>query len=120
MNKTQPTADALLKSVMGFISESRQQLGQGVLLDMSPMEENVQILCEIITQLDATERKAYAGPLESLYQQLSELGGDLTSVRDYLRSQMNELPTHQRANIAYKSADAVDNYGPKDSDNEEN
>lgn len=118
---TQPnqTADQLLQSVMNTIDQSRKELSKGVLLDLTTMEKEVMQLCEVVTELEPDSRNQYAGPMESLYQQLTDLGTDLTNVRDYLKTQMNELPNHQRANIAYKSADAVDNFGAANKDDEQ-
>lgn len=114
MNTTVPNPDRLFDEIAGFIDESRKLLAQGAMMELAGMDDQVKKLCEEVTQLSKDDREKYAGRMQELLKGLQALGEEMTSKRDELAKDMRSLTDHQKANVAYRTAE-----GGRKKDNKE-
>ncbi|MBY0408045.1 MAG: hypothetical protein K2Q01_10160 [Rickettsiales bacterium] len=112
------TAEKLFQEIEQFISESRQILEEGALMEMQGLDLQVRMLCETVLLLSQAERIAYADRMQSLLGQLKELGEAMTASRDNLSEEIRQLNHQKKAAQAYKTADSRDGFGKRDTDEE--
>ncbi|MGE0755151.1 MAG: hypothetical protein AB7L92_08345 [Alphaproteobacteria bacterium] len=111
---TQNNPEKLFDDVRQFIADSRAIIARGDMLQLDGLDSEVQRLCEAVLQLSQDERLKYAGTLQELLYSLNALGEELSRQRDVVAAQIHDLSDHRRANVAYKKADATDDFGKKD------
>lgn len=103
----------LLTEINRFITESRQLLDSGALMELQGMDDQVRELCERVLELPDEERFAAAEPMQQLLEDLKDLGDAMVRQRDQLAGEISSLTTQKKAATAYKIADASDSYGKR-------
>ncbi len=109
-------AEQLFDEIGQFVKESHALLESGAIMELTGLDERVRTLCDQVLQLTQEERLMYADRLQELLEKLNGLGQALVSERDKLGEEASQLTQHKKAHVAYRTADARDNYGDKDED----
>ena len=110
--------EALFTRIEQFIKQSRAMLAEGGDVDATGLDEQVQHLCRTVLQLSQQERVAHADRMQELLQGLHDLGEDMVTQRDALKSELQQLNQQKKAQKAYKVVDASDRYGKRDEQEE--
>lgn len=106
----------LFSDISRFVAESRSMLAAGAVMELSGLDAQVARLCKEVLQLSQDERVRYADDLQRLLSELNGLGEALMRQRDFVSSEILNLPNRLKASTAYRTIDAVDGGGKKDSD----
>lgn len=99
------TPQNLFDNVRKFVEDSRSLISNGSSVEMAGIDKQVQSLCAHILQLSLEEREKYADMLQTLLTELQALSEDLIKQREAMVHEIRYLSSHQKANIAYKTAD---------------
>jgi len=105
------TTEALFSDISKFISDSRDLLKRGAIMELSGLDENVKNLCEEIMRLSQDDRLQHADRLQELFAELKSLGEELASQRDSLSDDIRGASDHKKATAAYRSAPASNGEG---------
>ena len=108
------STEVLFEDITQFVSQSKALLEQGAMLELNDLDEHVRLLCEQVLALTQEDRLRYADKLQVLLQDLKNLGTELAEKRDAVVTEIRSISNHHKANVAYKMADATDDYGKKD------
>ena len=100
--------DALFDEIDYFITESNTLLDAGSYVELAGLDDNVRNLCEALISLSQEERIAHADRLQKLLWSLNDLEKAMMQRRDDLASQIRGLNNHQKANVAYRTAESSD------------
>jgi hypothetical protein len=103
-------ADMLFKDIAQFVKESRALLEAGAIMELGGLDQRVNMLCEQVLSLSQEERLLHADRLQTLLKELSELGEALVAQRDKLGGEAVQLAQQKKANTAYRTAEASDNF----------
>lgn len=114
--KTQPP-EALFNKITGFVTESRDLLKSGSMMDLQGLEARIQDLCQLVLGLSQDDRIKYADKLQVLLGDIGKLGEEMSSLRDVMAQEIRSISKHKKANVAYKVTDASDGFGKRDDDN---
>jgi len=116
MSNSKPDTKELFENIKKFVDDSRNLLKQGANAEMAGMDKQVQELCAGVLQVSDDEREKYADLLQSLMDDLTALESDLVTKREALAHEIRYLSSHKKANVAYKTSDAVDGKNKNDGD----
>lgn len=105
--------DALLKRVSEFVTESRDMVKDGAMLEVEGLEAKVSELCEMVLSLSQDDRLRYADKLQILLSDIGKLGEEMKQLRDMMGGEIRSLTAVKKATVAYHVADASDQYGKK-------
>ncbi|MFW0777048.1 MAG: hypothetical protein ACN2B6_04950 [Rickettsiales bacterium] len=108
------TTEALFNDISKFISDSRELLKRGAVMELSGLDDNVKELCEEVMRLSQDDRLQHADRLQELFAELKLLGEELSSQRDSLADDIRGASDHKKATAAYRSAPAGDGSGSKE------
>lgn len=90
-----------------YIRNSRVGIAMGEDLDLTGLDQKIGALCDMVFELSKEEQAMYEKRLQDLLSGLNELGLELKTQMETIK----ELPKHKNASVAYKTADARDNFG---------
>jgi hypothetical protein len=107
-------AQTLFENIEQFVAESHSLLEKGAIMELAGLDEHVRSLCDQVLSMSQDDRILYADKLQKLLGDLKNLGEALAQQRDAVASEIRNMSKHQKANVAYKVADASDDYGNKD------
>jgi hypothetical protein len=110
MSHTQSSTEKLFNDIASFIDQSRTLLHQGALTELAGLDEQVRILCDAVLQLSQDERVRYADKLQELLGGLKALGDEMVVSREKLANEIRGVSHLKKANTAYRTAEAIDNY----------
>lgn len=111
-----PNAEQLFDQISAFVADCHSLLKQGMVLEMAGLDVRVQELCDLVLKLTQDERLHYADRLQLLFDDIKKLGDAMLEERDVLLKEIQGLGEHRKASVAYRSTDAMDNYGKKKSE----
>ncbi len=111
-----PSPEKLFEDISTFITQSRELLEKGAVMELEGLDGEVKRLCEATLNLSKEQRAQYADKLQELLRSLTELGNELTQQRDQLASEIRGLTDYRKAHVAYSNADATDTFGKKKDD----
>jgi hypothetical protein len=97
-----------------FIEEGNKLLATGQSMELSGLEEQIDMLCGAVMDLPEVERVQYQERLTDLLNELTKLGKGLIEHHRDIVEELQSLPSQKKANIAYKTADSRDNFGKRD------
>jgi hypothetical protein len=100
--------EKLFNDISQFVSESRAMLEQGALMELAGLDEHVKTLCDAVLHLSQSDRMIYADRLQQLLIELKELGEAMAKQRDAMAEEIRDLSSHQKASVAYRTAEASD------------
>ena len=100
------TTEVLFSDISKFISDSRDLLKRGAIMELSGLDDNVKNLCEEVMRLSQDDRLQHADHLQKLFSELKSLGEELASQRDSLADDIRGASDHKKASAAYRSAPA--------------
>jgi hypothetical protein len=106
--------EKLFNAISQFITDSRESLQKGEVVELTGLEGQVGTLCDAIMRLSDEERAIYATRLQELMTGLQVLGEELVAQRDKVEDEMRGLTQVKKANTAYRTAEASDNYTKSD------
>jgi len=106
MSKRKP--EEMFSDVARFIDESNALIGRGEFMQLAGLDEMVRKLCEEVLTLTPGEREQYADRMQELLVALQKLGETMVQMRDEVSRDINALASHQKANVAYRVAEASD------------
>jgi gas vesicle protein len=95
--------EQLLEEISQFVSDSRDVLKQGAMMELSGLENRVLLMCEQIAVLSQEERDQYADRLRQLMGDLTALSEEIMEQRDKLTDEIRNLPSHHKAHKAYQT-----------------
>jgi hypothetical protein len=101
-------AEALFNEMSEYVIHSRELLKAGALMELGGLDERVLVLCEEVLMLSEEQRGAYAGRLQQLFTELEALGAELAAQRDAVAQEVQSLPQHKKASVAYRIVNASD------------
>ena len=99
--------ESLFEDIKNFVTDSRSLLGDGAVVELAGLDNEVEKLCTLVLELSTETREKYADYLQELLTELTALGEDLVTKRDALQHEIRYLSSHKKANIAYKTVDAT-------------
>jgi len=102
--------EVLFKEIETFISDSRALLQSGAIVELSGLDERVRIMCEAVLELSQSDRLEHADRLQQLLWGLGDLGETMGHYRDAMAEEIRHLSHHQKANVAYRTTENIDNY----------
>ena len=108
--------EQLFDEISMFVSDCHSLLRQGMVLEMAGLDTRVQELCDLVLKLSQEERLRYADRLQILFDDIKKLGDAMLQERETLIKEIQGLGEHRKASVAYRSTDAIDNYGKKKSE----
>jgi len=106
MSKRKP--EDMFGDVARFIDESNALIGRGEFAQLAGLDDMVRTLCEEVLTLSPDQRVQYADRMQELMTALQQLGESMTQMRDEVSKDINALSSHQKANVAYRVAEASD------------
>lgn len=106
-------AAALFSEISQYIADSRLLIAEGKIVELSGLDNHIKNLCEMVTALSGQERGQYEQKLSQLAVELDALIKTLHEQKAYVSGEMAQASGVKKASIAYKTADAVDNFGKK-------
>lgn len=95
------------EEAQAFVSQARQQLKEGQLVDISALEGMIQQLCSAITELPKEQASEYAASLQVLIGEISTFENDMVQQRDAVKAELEGLGKVQHAHKAYKHSEAL-------------
>ena len=109
MSKTPVSKDPkfLVEQIAQFIGKAKAHVAEGADVDLAGLDEHVQLLCERILELPASEATEYRKYLQDISDELGELKTGLLSAQDSIRGQIQELNARHKAAKAYKTGKAT-------------
>lgn len=114
-NQENISVDAMFEQLAGFVAECRRLLSAGAMTDLAGMEVNVEDFCLEILKMSPEERLIHEPKLQALLSDLDLLAQEMMQAKAQLGAQILGASQVRRANVAYRTSDAVDNYKkPKD------
>ena len=113
MSDDSQTPEVLFENIASFIARSRILLEQGAVMEMAGLDAQVRVLCEQVLSMSQDERVQHAAKLQFLLNELKTLGAALAQQRDTVSAEIRGMSGHRKASVAYKVADATDEYGNK-------
>lgn len=105
--------EKMFEGISRFIDDSRNLLKEGAVMELSGLDEQVRGLCEQMLELSQDDRIMYADKLQKLLGELKKLGEELVVHRDAMVKEIQHISEHRKANVAYRTADASDDFGKK-------
>ncbi len=111
--------EKLFSDIHKFVSVGRTLMREGKIMELNGLDDQVKILCETVLQLTQEERIIYADWLQELLGDLKTLGDELVVQRDLVADEIRGMPSHQKANVAYRKVDASDGYHERDPDGDD-
>lgn len=105
--------DALFNDIAQFIDRSSALLKEGALMELAGLDDQIRTLCEEVLSLSEEQRVQYADRLQTLLVGLQALGNDMVQMRDKMAQDIRGLSSHQKANVAYRTAETSDRSGAK-------
>lgn len=103
-------AQKLFDDIAQFVEQSRELLKSGAMMELAGLDERVLLLCEEVLLLSQEERVQYGDKLQQLLGDLKSLGEEMTAQRDRIGAELNALPQHKKATVAYRVAEESDKY----------
>ena len=103
----------LFEEISSFVEHSNVILERGDILELAGLDLQVEKLCLEVLNLSQEQRLLYADRLQKLLADLTVLGASMSASQSEIAAEITHLNSHQKANIAYKTADATDGFGPK-------
>ncbi len=104
------TVPAFFTEMERYIEGSRKAVAEAKDFDLTGLDGKIDALCNMILELSQEERILYEVDLQNLLGNLNALGNEM---RDQF-SNVQEIPQHRKASIAYQTADSRDNFGNRD------
>ncbi len=117
-DKTLPP-EALLARITQFVTESRELVRTGAVLEIDGLESRIDELCSMVLSFSQEERLHYADKLQYLLTDISKLGEEMMVLRDAMGDEIRALSSTKKATMAYKIADSRDDFGKRDSDEDQ-
>ncbi len=105
-----PSPDALFDEITRFVDNSKTLLESGAFVQLAGLDDQVRKLCESLILLSQEQRLKHADRLQQLLWSLSNLEETMMQYRDAIAEQVRGLSGHQKANVAYRTAEAIDNF----------
>ena len=90
-----------IKRLDTMIARARHELGQGVLIDLAPMEGLIEGLCEALQSLPAQEGKQVLPDLTALLDELGQLSNSLDEGLETLKGQLGDHSKRTQGMAAY-------------------
>jgi|GEM_PF-1725646 len=118
-NTKESDTKELFENIAKFMANNRSLLSKGAEVEIAGLDLQIQQLCAQVLELSAEESAKYADLLQTLFDDLTELGKDLEAGREALAHEIRYLSSHKKANVAYKTADATDGFSGDTKDNNE-
>jgi hypothetical protein len=106
--------EALFDEISRYIDNSKVMLAAGEFVKLAGLEDHVRMLCEALITLSQEERLKHADRLQQLLWSLSELEETMMHYRDAMADEIRGLNTHQKANVAYRTTESIDDYKRED------
>ncbi|MDX2112208.1 MAG: hypothetical protein SFW63_00525 [Alphaproteobacteria bacterium] len=97
--------DELLTQIAAYITESRELLERGDVVELSDLDGRIARLCEASLALSAEEKRRHAAALEQLLDDLTQLGNLLQEKRGLVMHEMKASGAHRKAASAYRMAE---------------
>lgn len=110
---TRPSIDALFSDISQYIADCRALLDSGNVVELSGLDDKIRILCEQTMELTPQDKDVYAERLGVLAVELEALSSALHEQKQMVEREIDQVAGSRKASIAYKVADAVDNFGKK-------
>ena len=105
---TTRSPEVIFNEITQFISDSRVLLESGAFVQLAGLDDHVKMLCEALVGLSQDERLQHADRLQQLLWSLNDLEGTMVHYRDAMAEQIRGLNTHQKANVAYRTVESID------------
>lgn len=103
----------LFSDISDYIASSMALLEKGEVENLSGLDQKIQHLCETIVHLSESDRLLYAEKLEQLNIDLLHLSDAMHRHKATITAEINKTSNVRKASIAYKTADARDDFGKK-------
>ncbi len=110
------STEKLFNDISQFITQSRELLEQGAIMELAGLDEQVRVLCDAVLQLSQSERLQYAERLQEMLTGLKLLGDEMVTSRDKIAEEIRGVSNFKKASVAYRTVNASDGY-EEDGDN---
>lgn len=90
-----------LHNVGSIVSAARSLIQTGQMVNLEPLEREVQRLCDQIIALPGIENAPLRPMMMSLIDELNKLAGEMRGHHAQLQEQLRELTARERATAAY-------------------
>lgn len=90
-----------LEALENRLAKARTQVDDGETIDMTPMEDAVQTLCNAISQRSNAEQQLLKPPLLSVLEELNQLTDAIRQRLNDLSAQLGDTSDRRRAITAY-------------------
>jgi len=90
-----------LQNVGSIVTAARGLIAKGQVVNLDPLEREVQRLCEQILKLPGAESAAFRPLMTGLIDELTKLAGEMRGRHAQLQEQLQELTARERATAAY-------------------
>ena len=90
-----------LERIDGLVARARNDLADGAILDLSPLEQRVAQLCAGIHSLPIEQGRGFTPRLTALLADLGSLGGEIKEGRDALSKALDGQGKRRSAVNAY-------------------
>lgn len=104
---SKPNPEKLFDDISAFIDDSRKVLDAGGVVQLTGLDERVELLCHAVLQLSDDERVKNATRLKELVQALQALGETIAAERDAVAESLRGLSGHRQASVAYSKAEVI-------------
>ncbi|MDB2415371.1 hypothetical protein N9W34_06330 [Rickettsiales bacterium] len=99
--------EQLLVKVWDQLDNALNALETGIATDTTEMEQNVQKICNDVTNLDPNEAKELQPKLEKLIITLTEISTKLQKRKDDIENEIVDMNKYQNAHNAYGNSSAL-------------
>lgn len=90
-----------LQSINAFVSNARDQLRSGLVVDIGPLEERIDRACAALTSLTPSQARTFKQLLLVLADEVNLLESELRTYHDGLSKELQGLSQRQKATAAY-------------------
>jgi len=90
-----------LEALENKLSKARTRVGEGETVDLTPMEDAVQTICNAINQRSNEDQQLLKPPLLSVLEELDHLTSAIRERLDELSAQLGDTSERRRALTAY-------------------
>ncbi|NBX04353.1 MAG: hypothetical protein EBR02_09925 [Alphaproteobacteria bacterium] len=107
---TSRSPEMLFDEITRFVDDSKTLLESGAFVQLAGLDDHVRSLCEALVMLTQEDRLKHADRLQQLLWSLNNLEETMMQYRDAMAEQIRGLNTHQKANVAYRTSEAIDDF----------
>lgn len=101
-DQPQPTIDQRFESIQASLAKFHRAVENKEMVNLTPLEQDVTLLCKDIVALPATEAQPYRNKMASLIEEIDSLYENIKGHHSQVMEELKGISSQQKVSDAYK------------------